>query len=113
MYRRHKLTPIKYQTASIIGDTTLDEAEQASLGGDIKAFSELTNNVLEVSKNITTLFSWLISDILTAYVPEPAVKTQKFDDGPKLSEFALPYFFDEDEEDWTRKYREKSEKEQQ
>jgi hypothetical protein len=26
----------------------------------------------------------------------------KFDDGPKFSEFALPYFFDEDEEDWTK-----------
>lgn len=91
----------------------IDETEQASLGGDIKAFSELSNDVLEVSKNITTLFSWLISDILTAYVPEPEVKTENFDDSPKLSEFTLPYFFDEDEEDWTQKYRKKAEKEQQ
>jgi hypothetical protein len=67
--------------------------------------------VLDVSKNITTLFSWLISDILTAYVPEPEVKTEKFDDGPKLSQFTLPNFFDEDEEDWTKEYQQKSEKE--
>jgi hypothetical protein len=80
------------------------ETQQAGLAGDIKAFSELSNAVLEVSKHITTLFSWLISDILTTYVPEPEVKTVKFDDGPKLSEFALPYFFDEDEDDWTAQY---------
>ena len=88
----------------------IDEREQANLAGDIKAFSELSRAVLEVSKNITTLFSWLISDIVTAYVPEPEVKIEQFDDGPKLSEFALPYFFDEDEEDWTKKYQEKTDK---
>jgi hypothetical protein len=88
----------------------IDEREQANLAGDIKAFSELSRAVLEVSKNITTLFSWLISDIVTAYVPEPEVKIEKFDDGPKLSEFALPYFFDEDEEDWTKQYQEKADK---
>lgn len=91
----------------------IDDAEQASLGGDIKAFSELSSDVLEVSKNITTLFSWLISDIVTAHVTEPNVKIEKFEDGPKLSEFTLPYFFDEDEEDWTQQYREQREKGQQ
>ena len=44
-------------------------------------------------------------------MPEPEVKTEKFDDGPKLSEFTLPYFFDEHEEDWTKEYQQKSEKE--
>jgi len=44
----------------------IDEAEQATRGGDIQAFSELSRDVLDVSKNITTLFSWLISDIFTA-----------------------------------------------
>lgn len=88
----------------------IDEKEQASLAEDIKAFSDLSNQVLEVSKNITTLFSWLISDILTAHVPEPEVKTEKFEQGPKLSEFALPYLFDEDEEDWTQQYKDKAQK---
>jgi len=66
------------------------DAEQTGLAGDIKAFSELTNDVLEVSKNITTLFSWLISDIVTAYVPEPAVKTEKFDNGPNSRDLRCP-----------------------
>jgi hypothetical protein len=83
----------------------IDEAERVSLAGDILAFSELSKDVLDVSKHITMLFSWLISDILTAYVPEPEVKVEKFDDGPKLSEFTLHYFFDEDEDDWTKEYR--------
>jgi hypothetical protein len=83
----------------------IDEKEQASLAGDIKAFSELSNAVLDVSRHITTLFSYLISAIVLAYVPEPEVKTEKFENGPKLSEFALPYFFDEDEEDWTKQYQ--------
>jgi len=79
--------------------------EQASLAGDIKAFSELSNAVLDVSRHITTLFSYLISDILVEYVPEPEVKIEKFENSPKLSEFALPYFFDEDEDDWTQQYQ--------
>ncbi|QOZ07838.1 hypothetical protein [Bradyrhizobium sp. CCBAU 51765] len=88
----------------------IDEREQASLAADIKAFSDLSNVVLEVSKNITTLFSWLISDIISAYVPEPELKTEKLEDGPKLSGFALPYFFDEDEEDWTNQYQKEPDK---
>ncbi|NEV76596.1 hypothetical protein DYI24_06020 [Rhodopseudomonas sp. BR0C11] len=87
----------------------IEEKEQDGLAGDIKAFSELSNAVLEVSKHITTLFSWLISDIVTAHVPEPKVITERFEDGPKLSEFALPYFFDEDEEDWTKQFQQKAE----
>ena len=83
----------------------IDEKEQASLAGDIKAFSELSNAVLEVSRNLTTLFSILISDIMVKHVPDPEVKTENFANGPKLSEFELPYFFDEDEEDWTRRYQ--------
>ena len=85
----------------------IDENEQASLAGDIKAFSELSNTVLDVSRHITTLFSYLISDILVAHVPEPEVKMEKFENSPKLSEFALPYFFDEDEDedDWTQQYQ--------
>jgi hypothetical protein len=54
---------------------------------------------------LTTLFSILISEIMTRHVLNPEVKTQKWEDGPKLSEFALPYFFNEDEEDWTRQYQ--------
>jgi hypothetical protein len=83
----------------------IDEKEQASLAGDIKAFSELSNAVLDVSRHITTLFSYRISDILVAYVPEPEVKIEKFENSPKLSEFALPYFFDEEEDDWTQQYQ--------
>ncbi|GLH80314.1 hypothetical protein SSBR45G_52230 [Bradyrhizobium sp. SSBR45G] len=93
---------------SLVGN--IDETERASLADDIKAFSELSKAVLDVSKNITILFSWLISDIVSAYIPDPVVKTEKFEDGPKLSKFALPYFFDEDEEDWTAEYEQQAQK---
>ncbi len=35
-------------------------------------------------------------------MPEPELKVEKFEDGPKLSEFTLPCFFDEEEDDWTK-----------
>ena len=77
----------------------IHENEEAGLAGDIQAFSELSNAILEVSRNLTTLFSILIAEIMVKHVPDPEVRTQNFATGPRLSEFALPYFFDEDEED--------------
>ncbi len=89
----------------------INEKEQASLAGDIQAFSELSNAVLEVSRHLTTLFSILISDIMVKHIPDPEVRTENFTNSPKLSEFALPYFFDEDEEDWTQQYQQQAKKE--
>jgi hypothetical protein len=89
----------------------INEEEQASLAGDIQAFSDLSNAVLEVSQRLTTLFSILISDILVRYVPDPEFKTETLVRGPKLSEFALPYFFEEDEGDWTRQFQKQNKKE--
>ena len=83
----------------------IGEEERASLSDETEAFSELSRAILEVSRHITTLFSWLISDILTMYVPEPEVRVENLVSSPKLSEFALPYFFDEDEGDWTQQYQ--------
>jgi hypothetical protein len=82
----------------------LSEKEKASLAGDIQAFSELSNSILEVSRHLTTLFSILIAEILIKHIPNPEIRTENFPNGPKLSEFTLPYFFDEDEDDWTRNF---------
>lgn len=82
----------------------LSEKEKASLAGDIQAFSELSNSILEVSWHLTTLFSILIAEILIKHIPNPEIRTENFPNGPKLSEFTLPYFFDEDEDDWTRNF---------
>jgi hypothetical protein len=84
---------------------SIDEKEPALLAGDIQAFSELSNVILEMSRHLITLFSVLISEIMTRHVPDFEVKTETFANGPKSSEFALPYFFDEDEEDWTKQYQ--------
>lgn len=88
----------------------IDENEQANLADDIQAFSELSNVVLDISRHLTTLFSVLIAEIMTRRIPEVEVKTETFANGPKLSEFALPYFFDEDEEDWTKQYQQQATK---
>jgi hypothetical protein len=89
----------------------IDEKERASLAGDIQAFSELSSAVLDVSRHLTTLFSILIAEIMVKHVPDPDVKTENFGNGPKLSQFALPYFFDEDEEDWTQQYQQHAKQE--
>jgi hypothetical protein len=86
----------------------INEKDRPHLAGDIQAFSELSKVVLDVSRHLTTLFSILISEIITTHVTEFEVKTETFADGPKLSEFAIPYFFDEDEEDWTTQYRQQA-----
>jgi hypothetical protein len=88
----------------------IDENEQANLADDIQAFSELSNVVLDISRHLTTLFSVLIAEIMTRRAPEVEVKTETCANGPKLSEFALPYFFDEDEEDWTKQYQQRATK---
>jgi hypothetical protein len=93
---------------SIVGK--IDEKEQASLAGDIQLFSELSNAVLEVLRHLTTLFSILIAEIMVRHVPDPEVKTENFATGPKLSEFALPYFFDEDEEEWAQQFQQQAKK---
>jgi hypothetical protein len=68
----------------------------AGLAADI-----LSSVVLAVSRSITVLFSHLISDIATARIPDPEVITENLSDGPKISAFCLPYFFDEDD-DWVQ-----------
>ncbi len=84
------------------------DGNKAGLAADIQAFSELSKDVLDISKHLTTLFSVLISDILIKYFSDPEVKTEKLANEPKMSESILPYFFDEDEEDWTKQYAEEA-----
>jgi hypothetical protein len=83
----------------------IDPKADAGLQVDIQAFSELTKDVLDVSKNLTTLFSILISEIVSKHIPDPEVKMEKWEDGDSLASFTLPYFFDEDEEDWTKQFQ--------
>ena len=88
----------------------IDPQAGAGLQGDIQAFSELSRDVLEVSKNLTTLFSILIAKVIGKHVPDPEVKIEKWDDGYSLGSFTLPYFFDEDEEDWAKQFQDQPEK---
>jgi hypothetical protein len=87
----------------------IDPKAETGLQGDIQAFSELSKDVLDVSKNLTTLFSILISEIISKHIPDPEVKTEKWEDGYSLASFTLPYFFDEDEDDWTKQFQDQPE----
>jgi hypothetical protein len=67
-------------------DTTLAEA---------RAFGALCDEIIAVSRDITELFGELISILAEDAVSE--VITEQIPDGPKLSTFSLPYFFDEND----------------
>jgi hypothetical protein len=57
---------------------------------DRAAFSALCNDVIEVSRDVTELFSQLISAIATTCMPDLQMQTESHPDGPKLSTLSLP-----------------------
>jgi hypothetical protein len=63
--------------------------------GEGRALAALYDQIIEVSAHITELFSQLIAMLSESVVSE--LVTEQVPDGPKLSAFALPYFFDEDD----------------
>lgn len=49
-----------------------------------------------VSRHMTELFGEIVG-IIAAGLPGVQMTTEQVPDGPKLSTFCLPYFFDEDD----------------
>jgi hypothetical protein len=67
-----------------------------NMSAEARTFAALCDEIIEVSRHIGELFGELI-----AILSEDAVSeciTEQIPDGPKLSTFSLPYFFDEDDE---------------
>ncbi len=70
-----------------------DQHDSAS--AEARAFAALCDEIIEVSRHIAELFGELIGILGESAVSE--VVTEQVPDGPKLSTFSLPYFFDEDD----------------
>ena len=65
---------------------------------DAAAFAALCDTVIRVSGRITELFSDLIGLIVMTSIGEDVeTSTVEIPDGPKISAFSLPYFFDEND----------------
>jgi hypothetical protein len=62
---------------------------------EARAFAVLCDEIIEVSRHITELFGELIATLSENVVGGMA--TEPVPDGPKLSTFSLPYFFDEND----------------
>jgi hypothetical protein len=78
----------KSGAAAALGDLSLDAA----------AFASLCDIVIKVSGRITELFGDLIGMIVMTSVGEDVeTSTVEIPDGPKISAFTLPYFFDEND----------------
>jgi hypothetical protein len=67
-----------------------------SMSAEVRAFAALCDEIIEVSQHIRELFGELIRILGQDAVSECI--TEQIPDGPKLSTFSLPYFFDEDDE---------------
>jgi hypothetical protein len=66
-----------------------------SASAEARAFEALCGEIIEVSRDISELFGHLIA-MLTENIVDSMV-TEQVTDGPKMSTFLLPYFFDEDD----------------
>lgn len=62
---------------------------------EARAFSALCSEIIEVSRDVTELFGSLIGMLAEDVVS--TLTTKQIPDGPKLSTFSLPYFFDEND----------------
>ena len=69
----------------------------SDLSPEAQAFAELCSVVIKVSGQITELFGQLLGAIVTTTLPDVEVRIEQHADGPKISTFCLPYFFDEDD----------------
>jgi hypothetical protein len=83
------------QFAAINLVKTLPADPNDSASAEARAFGALCDEVIRVSDHITDLFGELIAALSEGVVGE--VATEELPDGPKLSTFCLPYFFDEDD----------------
>lgn len=63
---------------------------------DREAFAKLCDVVIVVSRKLTELFGHLMSAIIET-IPDLEWEIEQLPNGPKLSEFCLPYFFYEDD----------------
>jgi hypothetical protein len=76
--------------------TTAPPADPGDNGSaEARAFNVLCGEIIAVSRDITELFGELIGLLGEDVVSE--VITEQITDGPKLSTFSLPFFFDEDD----------------
>ena len=66
-----------------------------SMSAEAHAFAALCDEIIDVSRHITELFGELIGMLGQDAVSD--VVTEQVPDGPKLSTFSLPYFFDEND----------------
>jgi len=66
-----------------------------SRSAEARAFNALCTEIIEVSHDVTELFGSLIGMLSENAVS--TVTTKQIPDGPKLSLFLLPYFFDEND----------------
>jgi hypothetical protein len=69
----------------------------SGLSADAQAFNDLCDTVIVVSRGITELFGTLIAEIVAKSIGEVELTTVEVPTGPKLSQFVLPYLFDEDD----------------
>jgi len=71
---------------------------KTNLALDAQAFAELCDTVIKVSGHITELFGNIIALIVTTCIGEDIETTVvEIPDGPKISTFCLPFFFDEND----------------
>jgi hypothetical protein len=66
-----------------------------SRSAEARAFNALCSEIIEVSRDVTELFGSLIGMLAEDAVS--TLTTKQIPDGPKLSTFSLPYFFDEND----------------
>jgi hypothetical protein len=69
------------------GDTITEET----------AFAELCNEVITVSDHITELFGAVMGEIVATSIQNVEIKIETHPDGPPISKFFLPFYFDEDD----------------
>jgi hypothetical protein len=66
-----------------------------NLSAEARSFKALCDEIVDVSRDVTELFGELIGMLGEELVATVTIK--KIPDGPKLSTFSLPYFFDEND----------------
>ena len=102
--------PLEFYLVNSVGNSFYQASELVVMFGAIKLFmsstssdeaealSKLCSTVIEVSRDITALFSELIAVIAQACIADLKMQTENHPDGPKLSTLSLPYFIDFDTE---------------
>jgi hypothetical protein len=88
-----------YQASELIVMFSAIKLCMSSASSDeAQAFSKLCGIVIELSRDITELFTGLIAVIAEACMHDLEMWTENHPDGPKLSTLSLPYFIQFDDE---------------